>query len=289
MPRKLLITVSDDVSYLHGVRFVGSFFRNKSAIGVTLFYVAPHADLAGKATTAVMPAELDRKAAEAGQSKAREALDAARVMLCDRGFPSGNVESKFIFREFGTVKDIMREAGKGAYDAVVLGRRGYMLFESVLATSITRDILDRRIDFPLWICRHPEEGRRNVLLCVDGSEAGLRMVNHVGCMLRNETEHSITLFHVDTGEGESKEALLGQAGKTLIDNGIPASRIETVVSAAPITGVAKTILDTADRGAFAVIGVGRVGVEKGRLKEWLVGSRTMKLVETVQKAALWVS
>jgi hypothetical protein len=43
MRKRLLITVSDDTSYLHGVRFVSSFFRSKSLVNVTLFYVAPHA------------------------------------------------------------------------------------------------------------------------------------------------------------------------------------------------------------------------------------------------------
>ena len=288
MQKKLLITVSDESSYLHGVRFVGSFFRNKSQVSVTLFYVAPHADVAVKGM-GTGHLELDRKATEAGRKKTQQVLDAARQMLCDRGFPSENVTTKFIFKEFGTVKDILREARHGAYDAVVLGRRGYMLFESVLSTSTTKEILDRNIDFPIWVCRHTEENRRNVLLCIDGSSASLRMVDHVGFMLKDESEHSITLFHVDTGEGESKEVVLEEARKRLLDNWVSDGRIESVVVTSPVTGVAKTILDIVESKAYAAVGVGRVGIQKGLLKEWLVGSRTMKLVEGMQKAALWVS
>ena len=288
MQKKLLITVSDDISYLQGVRFVGSFFSNKSAVSATLFYVAPHADVAGMGMGSVH-LELERKYTETGRKKAEQALDTARQMLRDRGFPSENVTTKFIFREFGTVKDIIREARKGAYDAIVLGRRGYMLFESVLSTSITKEILDRDIDFPIWICRHPEENRRNVLLCIDGSSASLRMVDHVGFMLKDESEHSITLLHVDTGDGESNENILREARKRLIDNWLSDGRVESVVVASPVTGVAKAILDMAEKKAYAAVGVGRVGIQKGRLKEWLVGSRTMKLLEAMEKAALWVS
>lgn len=288
MKKKLLISVSDETSHLHGVRFVDSFFRNKSALIITLFYVAPHAGVAGTGMSP-SPVELDRKSAEAGKKKAEQALDTARQMLCDRGFPSENVSTKFIFRQFGTARDIIKEARAGSYDAVVLGRRGYILFESTLSSSVTREILDRDIDFPIWICRRHEENRRNVLLCVDGSIASLRMVDHVGFMLRDENEHSVTLFHVDTGEGESTEAIMSEARRKLLDNWISDGRIQSLVVASAITGVAKSILDEAETKSYAAIGVGRVGIKKGRLKEWLIGSRTMKLVESLEKSALWVS
>lgn len=288
MQKKLLITVSDEVSYLYGIRFVGSFFRNKSALSSTLFYVAPHADFTD-ADIWQKPAELDRKAARAAQKKARQALDTARRKLCEHGFPEENVGVKFILRQFGTAKDIIREARAGNYDAVVLGRRGYAIFESILSSSVTRQILDLDVDFPIWICRRPEENYRNVLLCVDGSIASLRMVDHVGFMLKDENQHSVTLFHVDTGEVENKEAIMSESRNKLIENGVSDLRIESVVAPSAITGVAKRILEEMGAKSYAAVGVGRVGIRKGRFKEWLIGSRTMKLVESMEKAALWIS
>jgi nucleotide-binding universal stress UspA family protein len=290
MQKKLLITVSDDISCLHGVKFVGSFFRNKPAVSPTLFYVAPRADIAGGGGGFGEP-ELEKRAAEAARKKGWEAIDAARQMLCDRGFPLENITCKFTFRQSGTVKDIINEAKTGVYDAVVLGRRGYTLFESVLPMSVTREILgrDTGIDFPIWITRHPEENRRNVLLCVDGSDASLRMIDHIGFMLSGEEEHTVTLFHVDVGEGENAESVFKTARKRLHDAWASDGRVESRVVKAAITGVAETILKEAETRACAVVGVGRLGIEKGRLKEWLVGSRTMKLVEKIEKAALWVS
>jgi nucleotide-binding universal stress UspA family protein len=288
MKKKLLITVSDDVSYLHGVRFVGSFFRNKAVVSATLFYVAPYADVAGRGV-GKGHVELDKEAAESARKKGQNALDTSRQMLCDHGFPPENVSCKFIFRQFGTVKDIIREAKAGAYDAVVLGRRGYMLFESVLSTSVTKDIMDRDIDFPIWICRHPEENRKNVLLCVDGSDASLRIVDHAGFMLKDEDEHSVTLFHAASGEEGNKEDILREARTKLLDNWFSNGRVKSMAVGSTVTGVAKAILEEAERNKYAVVGVGRVGVQKGRLKDWLVGSRTTKLLEAVEKAALWVS
>jgi nucleotide-binding universal stress UspA family protein len=149
--------------------------------------------------------------------------------------------------------------------------------------------MNRDIDFPIWICRHPEEHRRNVLLCIDGSDAGLRMVDHVGFMLSGEDEHSVTLFHVDVGEGESQEAILQEARKRLLEKWASNGRIDSVVAKSQITGVAETILGEAEARGCAVVGVGRTGLRKSRLKEWLVGSRTKKLLEAMEKAALWIS
>ncbi len=286
MRKKLLITVSDDISCHHGVRFVGSFFGNKSEVSATLFYVASFADIAGREAS---QGGLDKKASETAQKKGEEALDAACKMLRDKGFPEENIAKKFIFKQFGTVKDIIREARTGSYDAVVLGRRGYMLFESVLATSVTKEMLDRYIDAPLWICKRPEEDRRNVLLCVDGSSASLRMVDHVGHMLRDENEHSVTLFHVDAEEGGDNEGIMKEARKALLEKWASNGRVKSVVVTSSITGVAKAIAEEAENGGYAVVAVGREGVHKGRLKELLIGSRTRKLLESIDKASLWVS
>ena len=285
LQKKILITVSEDVSYQYGLRFAGSFFNNKSAVSATLFYIASPADSAVRGAGQELIAG---KLAEARKQNALQVLDAARRKLCDRGFPSENVSTKFIFRQFGTARDIVREARAGNYDTVILGRRGYLLFESIFSMSVTRQILDLAIEPPIWICRRPDENRRNVLLCVDGSSASFRMVDHVGFMLTDEDRHSVTLFHVDTGEGRNKEAIMDKA-RGLIERQIPQGRVESIVVSSTVSGVGKKILEEAAAKNYAAVGVGRVGSRKGRIKEWLTGSRTMKLVESMEKTALWVS
>lgn len=284
MQKKILITVSDETSHLYGIRFAGSFFRNKQAVDATLFYVAPRAD-SGNAGQEAPDARMGRRI----EKRARTALDAAMQKLIGLGFPAQNVNTGFTFNQFGTVKDIIREARKGKYDAVVLGKRGYIFFESVFATSVTKEILAREVDFPIWICKSPEENRRNVLVCVDGSDAALRMVDHVGFMLDQESEHCVTLFHLDTGEVHDTEAIMEEARSKLVLNGVSKERIESIVVRSAATGLAKKVLEKAMAGNFAAVGVGRVGIRKGGFKEWLVGSRTMKLLESIEKAGLWIS
>jgi nucleotide-binding universal stress UspA family protein len=287
MKRHLLLTVGDDLNSLYGVRFAASFFRNKADTHLTLFYVAPRFD-AMDIREAGLQHQMDRKMAELYREKGQNALDVSLRFLCDHGFLRDNLATKLIFKRHGTVKDIIEEGRAGFYDAVVLGRRGYTLFEGSLVNSVSREVLDRDIDFPLWVCRRPEMGRKNVLLCVDETEPSLRIADHVGFVLNREEDHAITLFHVDAGEGKNVDAILDQARFHLTENGIPAERIKTLVKRH--NKVVKAILDEVERGAYAAVAVGRGGAQpKGIFKKWLLGSRSTNLLEILDKAALWVS
>lgn len=283
MKKHLLITISEDIKLMHGVRFVGSFFKNKSDVKLTLLYVTTSAETINGDK---LQRSIDKKNMEIYRQRGEKALDVALKMLKEFGFPAENISSKLMHKQFGTIKDIIREARAGSYDAVVLGKRGYAVFENLLQDSVTKAIMERDIDFPLWLCRQPKENRRNVLLCVDGSEPGLRMADHVGFVLQSEKDHDVTLFHADTGEKDI-DKMLEEAKRMLLGNGVEEERIHMQV--VPSTGVVKTILGETEKKAYAVVAVGRAGVKKGLVKGWLVGSTSMKLLENLDKAVLWVS
>lgn len=283
MEKHLLVTISDDLRILHGVRFVGSFFQNKADLKVTLLYVAPLQELSGGDRAL---REINKKNAEVYRQKGQAAIAESKRLLTERGLSAENISAKLIFKQFGKVKDIIREARAKSYDSVVLGGRGYDILANVLKESVSREMLERDIDFPLWICRHPEENRRNVLLCVDGSDPCYRIADHVGFVLQHEKEHRITIFHLDTGKHDT-EALLAETKNTLLQNGIEPERIGTRVLRSG--GIVKTILKEAEKEAYAAVAVGRVGVKKSLLEGWRVGSTSMKLLENLAKAALWVS
>ncbi|MGC9195989.1 MAG: universal stress protein [Syntrophobacteraceae bacterium] len=284
MRKKILITVSDEASHLYGLRFVGHFFRNKTEVDATLFYVAPRSDFGE-----TKPVSADLKIQRAVQKRAGAVLDTARQRLVDFGFAPENVKTAFTLNQFGRVDDIVRQARSGKYDAVVLGKRGYLFFQSIMESSVTRQILARELDFPIWICKNPQEHLKNVLVCVDGSEAALRMVDHVGFILGEESEQCLTLLHVDTGETKDSEQFLEQARSKLTQNGICDDRIQPMVVPSTNTGVAKKILEKAASGNYAAVGLGRVGIRKGGLTEWLVGSRAVKVIESIQKTSVWIS
>jgi len=285
MEKNLLITVGNDPSCLQGVRFVASFFRNREELKATLFYDSAMAD--PRYSNDAENREMRRKRAEKHKEKGQEVLESTRHILCRKGFNEDQVECKFIFKQFGTVKDIVREGKAGLYDAVVLGRRGYHLFEKVFSVSVSREILDERIESPIWICRHIEEGRSNVLVCVDGSEPSFRAADHAGFILADQPEHSVTLLYVDIGQEGDSGKILEKAVEKVSDNGVPAERVGARVVKAG--RVAPAVLEEIQREKYAAVAVGRVGLAKSAFQEWLMGSSTIKLLDGLEKTALWVS
>jgi nucleotide-binding universal stress UspA family protein len=287
MKRHLLLTVSEDVSALYGVRFVTSFIQNKDMMEATVLFVAQGGEGPGQSTCSLMPTP-ESALSESQCAKGNAALKTACQLLEDRGFKKDHIQARLVNKRFGTVKDIAREARAGMYDAVVFGRRGYYLFEKTLTTSVSREMMEHRIDFPIWVCRMPEEDRRNVLVCVDDSEPSLRIADHVGFMLEREEQHSITLLHVSTGKKGDPDVILNTARERLKINGIPDQRIRLMV--VPGYRTVNTILEETERGRYAAVAVGRGGSEaQGFLGKLLMGSVSMKLMETLEKSVLWVS
>ncbi|MHC1742221.1 MAG: universal stress protein [Syntrophobacteraceae bacterium] len=287
MKHHYLITIGEDVSALHGVRFVSSFLMNKQNVDLTLLYVATSSEMAGKPAP-LHPFPVEAKLTGPQAEKGKAALDSARRLLESKGFAPEAITTKLRSKHSGTVKDIAVEARKGHYDAVVLGRRGYALFERTLATSVSREMMEHRIDFPIWVCRHPEEGRRDVLLCVEDSEPCLRVADHVGFILEKEPEHSVTLLHVDETGSEHVSEIMDRARQQLLENHVDEARIREVLIRSQ--RVVPAILDEVERGRYAAVAVGRGGkAKKGLIEKWLIGSISMKLLEVLDKATLWVS
>jgi nucleotide-binding universal stress UspA family protein len=263
---------------------VASFIQNKDLTEITLLYVAQ----AGEGATCSVSKAGDSSLSDSQCARGQAALDSARQLLVDKGFERGCVRTMLLDKRFGTVKDIAREAKAGLYDAVVFGRRGYTLFESTLNTSVSREIMEHRINFPIWICRMPEENRTGVLVCVDESEPSMRIADHVGFILEKEKQHNITLFHVSSGKKAEAEGVLDKAENQLQANGIEEHRIRRLT--VPSSRIVNAILDELNKGRYAVAAVGRGGSEsRGILGKWLMGSVSMKLMESLEKAVLWVS
>jgi len=270
MGKHLLVTVSEDKSALWGARFVGSFFPDKRDLKLTLFYIAPNVDAVSKGEQAV--------------------LDQAGEVVRSLGFGPDQVETKLVQRRFSKVMDIMREGHKGGYDAVVLGRSGLCWLEDYLEKSVTNELLQEEgVTFPLWVCRKPDFNRKNVLVCVDGSEAACRVAAHAGLMLAREKEHRVTLLHVARPgrDGlEFVEDVLPLCEGVLRETGLPAERMETRIVEA--NDPVKAILSEAVRGKFAVVAVGRKGAGRGMIKGPFMGSISYALFKLLDGATLWV-
>ncbi len=316
MERHLLLTMGGDGGESWNLRFVSGFFRRKSALRLTLFYVVPDAYSTGPGEVVLSDGQM---------RQGLEQLSRARKWAVENGFASENVETRAVPRQFGVVRDIVEEAHRGLYDAVVSGRRYLGWLEQTYTTSVSRGLLGEEIAFPLWVCHQPEPGLSNVLLCVDGSGENLRMADHVGFMLSapGAEEHTVTLLHCrepgrqpgvaasqgpesghacgDTsahasglGSCMSGEDAIAAAREAVLANGVDESRVRVLLldarDCAGRADKAETILRVAERDRFAVVAVGRRTALPDTLMRRMFGrSVSERLHDRVNRFSLWVS
>lgn len=269
MNKHLLVTISNEPSCFYGVRFVASFFYNKRDIRITLFYV-------GQASK------------ERNNFKDQEILEAQKLateLLTISGFPDSNIETRMVEKRFGIVQDIVREGHRGLYDAVVLGRRGYLAFEGLLGTSTSREILDARIDFPVWVCKQTTSLNRHILVATDGSEASLRIADHVGFMIKDE-DHRVTVCHVGDPSGHSQK-IVDEAVEAILMNGVDKERITTQII--PGKKPAEVLLKRARELNSMALAIGRSKPKEGTIWSWLTGSCSSRILSEFETGALWIS
>lgn len=278
MNRHFLVTVSDDPQAMHAIRFLGHFFHRKDGLECTLFYVAPRDH---DSPTAIIKPDARELA------KGKAALEAAHDKLRHMGWPADHLHRKTMTQRQSTAMEIVDEAHRGRYDAVVLGRRGITSFEAFMGSSISHELLEERISFPLWLCRMPEAARKGVLCCVDGSEQSLRIVDHAGFVLAGRHEHHITLCCVENGSRPEVEGLFAHCREILREHGVPLEMVreKRLLGDSPARALRTELHD----GGYAVIAMGRTGAGGGALRNLFFGSVSRDLIQTAPPATVWIS
>jgi hypothetical protein len=290
MNKHFLVTVSNDFEHLTGVEFICSFFTHLSEHHMTLLHICRLDDNdMNKALTEMWESPEERINGRLTIG-AQKALDKATRLLSDSNMAIDKMITKTFPERYGKIRDILSEASKGLYDAIILGKRAsYTLqwfFERPADETAKAIIQDSALNSPLWICPNPEAGRKHVLVCVDGSEGSFRAVDHVGYILSRQEQHAITLLHVESGAGLNYEDMFQKSRQILASHDISDNRIRTDTTWG--LNVAGTINGYAEKGGFAAIAVGLEGVDRGILKRMnLAGSTTISLIERAEKIALW--
>ncbi|MFW6055062.1 MAG: universal stress protein [Thermodesulfobacteriota bacterium] len=272
MHKHFLLTVSDDRSALFGVGFVNGFFKNKEQIKFTLLYIAPRT---GRQDTMV-PVASESDTCDL-------VLEETVKRLIDWGFPEENLLCKVKKRMVSTSRDIITEDNRGIYDAVILGRRGVSRLEELISDSVSIQILEQERSAPLWICRHPQPDRQNVLICLDGSQESLHVTDHAGFVLSGEESHRLTLLNIRQNSADPG-SLFQEARQVLANHDISAGRIEEKVLES--RNPAKAILAEADKGRYSAVAAGYSG--QGRKGLFRLGSVSLKLFYEIQGSALWI-
>ena len=290
MKKHLLVTVSEQKSAWHGVRFVGDFLSNKDMVELTLLYIVPKLPSGWKGERTYESEIEDGQLAQQYEIKGKKALEGARRLLIGVGFKKENIDTKLQTRKFSKVMDIIQEGAMGLYDAVVLGHRALSWIEGTFDESISKQIIQEKFNFPVWLCRKTIEERKNVLVCVDGSDKSYRVADHVGYILSQEKGHTVTLILVNKAgniAGEDPADIMAEAKERLMNNGLPENMIISKII--DEGSIRRAILKEAEQGQFAAVAVGQTGVGRGFLEKIFTGSLCNKLVKDLENAALWIS
>ena len=292
LDRHLLLPLSKHSKAGAGVDFVSHFFTEKKPVRLTLLHIPP-----SQAAVWAEEANFERLDALELQAatddvKGRAVIDGARRRLVADGFDKEHIDNTILSAQASKARDIIRVARKGKYDAVVLGHRAQIGLADLMDISVCREMLDglaHAISFPLWICRFPERDRRNILLCVDGSEPSDRITDHVGFILASEPGHDVTVFHVHDPAKPNlvqAEGVLNQAASVLMEAGLSEERITLTLKNG--TNPAQLIAEACDAGRYTAVAMGSAGADRGLWDKLFVGSVARTVFKELHGAALWV-
>jgi hypothetical protein len=286
MEKHFLATISSEADHLFGIRFICSFFNEMSENKVTLLHIY-RLDSKTHALTSMWDSPQDSNSVKISL-EAKKSIHKAQMLLSDYKVPVDQVLVKTVAEKYGKIKDIIIESSRGMYDAIVLGRRAsyalQWMFDRPSDETFQAMIKEHSCVSPLWICPDVDTNRKNVLLCLDGSEMGYRAVDHVGFMLSSQERHKITLLHVGNECAECGEFFL-RAEAILHTHKINPERIDRKIAWG--LSVPGTILSEINKGNYAVValGMGDKKLREGRFS--IAGSTTAKLIGKLEKTSLW--
>lgn len=237
---------------------------------------------------------------------ARQVLDGAKERLMKHGIDEAAIELKASPRASDTARDILFEAERGLYDALVMGRRGLSKAQELFIGSVTNKVVQHAERLPLWIVGGKVTSLK-VLAAVDGSEGSLKAVDHMAFMLGGNPECRVTLFHVgaslanycpldfevDLGqeiEGDimsSEAECMGdfyvRAVRVLEEAGLDRDQIETKTREGGIS-VPAAIQEELKSGDYGTLVVGR----RGESRSFFLGHVSDKMLTRTGEAAIWI-
>lgn len=240
------------------------------------------------------------------EMEAEEFMEQVRQIVLESGVSSESITVKIHDKKFDIARDILIEAERGDYHAVVMGRTGRSKVKDFVLGSVAHKVIQQMGDVPVWIVGGTPNPNR-VLVALDTSKSAMRVVDYVGEVL-NDSDYDITLYHAarelgndyDKTETETdvsrEEAWLKFVEKKmgvifvesvnrLVKAGVDQSRISIKIDPR-IVSRAAAIINEAYKGNYGAIFTGRRGLsQENRL---LLGRVTYKLIQNARETAICI-
>ena len=309
MEKQILIPVADCRRSLRAVRYAAhtaSFIDN---LHFVLFHVQPMISLyLQDEAKKDLHVRVELNKMKASNEKAAMAiLEKFRAEMIAIGVEASRIEIKTQVRQLGLAQDIIEYAQEKLFDAILIGRRRISGIQKMFVSSVSSAVLERSQVLPVWMVDGNPGGKR-LLVAVDGSEASMRAVDHVGFMVSRHPDASLTLLHVtNTAQNyceidldvlpEAAEFIdiVEKGNRACIDRFYPQAMkklermelSEDQVRFESIQGgrrIGKAVVDYAKKNRYDTIVIGRTGIDRS----FFMGSVSRQIISTVSESALWI-
>ena len=199
MERKILAAVDGSVYSFNALRYLGQLFTDLEEISVHLLYVVPSPPLPIGSEWIDEKDRLLTLSTEgrARYAKAKRFMEEAVLQLGRRGIAPHQVNCRVQLSRAGVAADIIHEAKKGLFDALLIGRRGVSGIEEMISGSVSATAVRQCYELPIWIIDGKVNARK-FLLPVDTSFNSLKAADHLGFILQGNPYAEICLLHLSS-------------------------------------------------------------------------------------------
>lgn len=312
MNRHLLAATDGSPNAHNSLKYIAGIYQEVPDIDVTLMSVAeplPSFLTTGSRSFQAEKSRLTRldDINKQRQQECTGILERGRALLEHNQFPADHIHTKAVVQSRSAVQDILSEAKRGKYDALVVGRRGLGRLVSYFIGSVSYGLVQHLKNIAVWIIDDPIPSK-HVLIAVDACESCLRVVDHASFALAGIKDVKVTLFNVipkfrpfisrevsatfedvetiiaSYSEKQIKN-LLSEVNNIFRDAGFNPKAVEIKIKKGS-TGVTQDILAEYEKGGYGTLVTGRRGI--GGWEAVFPGSVSNRLLHTHTKGALWI-
>lgn len=240
------------------------------------------------------------------EKAADEFMEQARQLVLEAGVPPEAITVNIHNKKLGIARDIIAEAERDHYRAVVIGRTGRSKIKDFMLGSIAHKITQQLRGIPVWTIGGTPDIKK-ILVALDSSGAALRVIEYVVEMLA-DTNTKITLFHATRELGiyrdgkekkidsryeekwqqiieEKMRSIFNCSTNQLVKAGIKRDNIE-IKFEQKVASRAGAIIKEAHRGNYGALVAGRSGLT--HVNGFMMGRVTNKLIQHAGEMAVCI-
>ncbi|MDF1577916.1 MAG: universal stress protein [Desulfurivibrionaceae bacterium] len=308
MEKRILVAVDGSIYSNNTVHYLGTLFDRLEEVRLHLLSLVPCGALPPEKEWMdelellnTLPPEA-RKRLRSTKTYIKNATDKLHRL----GINPERITTEIKLVRRSVADDIIDEARKGLFDALVIGRRGITKLEELIIGSASEAIFQKCHDVPIWIIDGRVDSRK-FLVPIDGSICSMMAADHLAHIIEGCQHCQITLFHssamlssarsIEPSDFYAKwgrewceehmsrpDSLFHAPKQLLVESGIPAENIKWLHSSKGIEA-SRQIIRQALIDDFGTIVIGRRSED---VKKGIFRGVSDRVVLMGDRVAIWI-